>query len=190
MSQVRADIILEFSTPNDPSQAVVGQTLSVDVLLSGLNPGDTLTFLGVDATLDAASFQLPSNLRQGTIVRDDRSFAASSFNFGADNFATASFESQIGPSPPFPLPSIDSNGVFFSFDITPTKPGISSLSFIFVGSEGRNAANFELPNARGGAPIQFNVAAVPEPGVLGLLIGCGSWLCMRRRRECASLRQN
>lgn len=160
-----------------------GQTATIDVRLSGLESGDTLSTLEATVVYDETVLGTP-DIVAGPIVPDPLNepldfLTAEKPGYAETTFLTFAEESSR---------QIDDNGLFFSFDVTALRPGQGELIFDWTRAEMPNPADRFGPflvSVETNAPVSFTV--VPEPssvlllGIMGAAIG-GGWVGARRRR--------
>lgn len=130
------DITISLSTDADASNILLHQPFRVAVSVSGLLPGQELEFLAVTVGTDAFRLGTPAGISAGPIVP-----AASPGAFlsaTAPGLADASF---YATSPA----RIATNGVFFSFDLTPDHAGSAALEVTFTEALRYNRANPAFP---------------------------------------------
>jgi len=169
----------------------VGQTATIAVRLSGLEPGDELDTLAATVGFSGSLLGEPS-IMAGPIVPDPLDDPLDFLTAEKPGYAEATFLT-------FGQESVDrirDNGLFFSFDVTALAPGQGEFSFEFVDATAPNPDDrFDpLPvTVQTGGPL--SVTVVPEPhgvlllGIMGVTIGVG-WMGgrWRRRRSPASVR--
>jgi hypothetical protein len=185
----RAGFLLSVTTSADPNHLHVGDKVTFDVTLSGVDGADPTTYLSfLAATVQYDPTLLSPNppVTPGAIVPDLTGFVGTPLSDGADAFYDGVF---LASTP------ISSSGIFYSFDVTPTAPGSGSLSFSAVAATLASDPNQNdqfSPDTRG---LDFQVegpagSAVPEPGswLLLLLGGVGASVPLGRRHALRVLR--
>lgn len=113
----------------DLSRLRVDQALTIDVMLSGLEPGTELVYFGATFTFDSASLASATGIERGPIVPDIPP---------SDTFLTsiepglvdASFRS-FGT---LPAQHITSNGRFARVNVRPIEAGAGEFAFTFAGA--------------------------------------------------------
>lgn len=153
----------------DLSAVPVGSPVTIGVELIGLSPGASLDSLAATITYDGSLVSVPNILTGASVPNPlaDPLDLLSTADVGLADVAFLTFGLNGSDQ-------IQSNGVFFTFDVTPTQIGSGAFHFDFVGGTQFNAANPNLPltaNVTSGADLPFNIVAVPEPAsaVLALL---------------------
>ncbi len=166
-------ISLSLSSASDVNQLAVGQTVTFDVVLSGIDPSDPstfLSFLAANVKEDTALLSAPIAVTPGTAVPEPLNFDGEPL---PDGSADAFYDS--GFSTPASSP-IAGNGIFFSFTVTAQSVGTGTISFT-PDSVAATFASDLVQNdqfAPDTTPLTFTVlgqaAAVPAPGALALLL--------------------
>lgn len=156
-----AGVILSLSSSTNFDALAPGSTATIDVVLSGLNPGDELDFLAATVSFDTGILGSPT-ISPGAIIPDDAGF----LSFASPGIADANYDNLFV----FLLPKITSNGIFFSFDVTPINYGRGTFTFDFVDSIGFDGSFNALPIVVAGPDVPF--ASVPEPTPFILFAGC------------------
>lgn len=181
----QADLLLTLaSNPADLSALSVGQTIEIQVSLSGLgdsgNPTQ-LSSLTADVSFPVGIFGSPLSVTEGGIVPSPtQTFTAVSTSGTAGGI----FDNIFLPSPG---PVIDSNGLFFTFQVTALAAGSGVFSlapppgaFDELGGEIVVISGSDLPfTVVGGG------GGIPEPSsVLLFALGlCGVGYQVRRRQQ-------
>ena len=161
-----AAISLSLSSPDDLNSVMLGQTVTVNVGLSGLAAGDELDFLAATIGYNPARFGVPS-ISPGAILPNPLDNPLDFVTFAGPGIADGSFLT-------FGVTSADritGNGVFFSFAVMATSPGAGSFEFTFTDAQQFNPAdpsNPIFPPIEVGAPLgsrtlQGDTSGVPEP---------------------------
>jgi hypothetical protein len=186
----QAAFLLRVTSPDDVNHLTVGQTVTFNVDLSGITPGDATTYLSyLAATLQYDNTLLSSfpTITPGAIIPDASNFTGTAFTNQADGF----YDSVFGFSPSDP---ISTNGTFFSFTVKTLGPGNGTISFEADAATFANdptqtnqfnpdtqGLNFHIDNGTGG------VTTTPAPGGLvlvlsGALVGGFGIACRRLAR--------
>lgn len=161
-----AATILSLSSTANLTTIGVGQSLSVDVALSGLEAGQELDSLAATIAFDGSVLGTPS-IAAGPIVPNPLDDPLDLLVAETAGFADVTFLT-FGVGIP---DHITTNGVFFSFEVTPVTMGAGAIDFDFVGATLFNAANPNDPivmSVETGTPLSFVV--VPEPSGLTLAV--------------------
>lgn len=183
-----ADYSLSITTNADANNLHVGDSVTLDVTLSGVATNDSTTYLSYltatvmyDTTLLSASSPVtPGPIIPDTSAHNDISGFVDSSSSGA---AGGFYEGyNFDNSNPVIIP-ISQSGVFFSFQVTPLQTGAGTLSFLFPGTPDSTAAatlasdpiqtDQIFPHT---ADLSFAIVAsgagtaVPEPSTFLLLI--------------------
>ncbi|WP_145217587.1 hypothetical protein [Planctomycetes bacterium TBK1r] len=165
----------------------LGDSVTIDVLLDRLGIGK-LTDLGATVTLSSTShLSDPAvNPIAGDIVPDplDVLFSGGFFNDSVDAQFTTFFSF-------VPDPEINSDGVFFSFDLTAIAAGSGSIGFdlfspFAIAADDPLNPIFDIDTSE----LNYTVTAsnaVPEPASL-LCFGCIAVASLTQRRRCRSRR--
>jgi hypothetical protein len=176
-----AGLVLSLSAPSaDLNHLAVGQTVTFDVSLSGLNAGDELDYLAGTVTFDSALLGTASSVNASAIVPDLTGFVGTGFAGAADAFYDAVFVA-VTSTP------ISSNGVFYTFDVVAQQPGSGSLAFDVSSLAATDGTNTPVPLDAGPA-LPFTIEggnAVPEPSSLVVALaalGCTGGAAVSRRR--------
>jgi hypothetical protein len=175
----RADYILSLSTNADAAHLHVGESVTFDVTLSGVDMGNSNTSLSyLAATISYDNTLLSPNqiVTPGAIIPDTTGFpdilgfVGTGFPDAADGLYEGYNFDQVNP---IILP-ISQNGVFFSFQVTPANPGSGTLVFSAVATtlaSDPDQNNQFTPNT---VNLDFHIdasgTAVPEPSTFILLI--------------------
>jgi cohesin domain-containing protein len=119
----RADYVLSLSTSADASQLHVGDSVTFDVNLAGIDTTNTNTYLSyLAATIGYDNTLLSPNpaVTAGAIIPDSSGFVGTGFSAAADGYYDGVF---IASTP------ISQDGTFFSFQVTALQAGSGTLSF-------------------------------------------------------------
>lgn len=164
---------LDLSLSQDPAALFLGDTVTVSVNLSGLEPGEQIGFAGTTVTFSSAIFGIPGGLAGGPIAPNPADLLLAS---GA-GFADGSY-AITGSLSPMPIVS---NGTLFSFDLPVLALGTGRIQFDFADlhavDSGSPSGTKPIPFTTGG-PIDYTTV-VPEPALLLPLAGV--LLLLRRR---------
>ncbi len=126
-----------------------------EVVVSGLQPGQQLDFLGVTVSTDAYRMGTPDPILRGGIVPTPGASASDFLTARAPGIADASFYS----SGTQPNHRITADGVFFTFDLTPRHAGVAPIRITFAEAMLHNAADPE-------SPIPITIAAADQMEVV------------------------
>jgi hypothetical protein len=106
-------LMLVVTSPNDTTHLTVGQTITVDVGVESLSPGQDLTELSATAFYDSTVFSSAVSLAPGAIVPSPL-FSPTDFQTSTGTgTATGTFDT-LGTTT---ADQITTNGVFFSFQL-------------------------------------------------------------------------
>jgi hypothetical protein len=184
----QAEISLSLSSPDDVNHLTVGQTVTINVDLSGVTDSTkNLSYLAATVQFDSTLLGSPSTAMAGAIVPDANNFVPTS---GLSNEADGFYDAVFNTPPLPPSAPISTNGTFYSFTVTTLKPGDGTISFV----PGASAYTFADDPTQ---TVQFNpltsslnfhiegpAVAVPEPGSHILLLSgaltVGAVLARRR----------
>jgi hypothetical protein len=119
---------LSLSTGANLSNLTVGQTVTFNVNLTGLQPGNTLNFLDATLHYDPGIFGLATNIKNGAILPNPLFDPA---DFGTTTGAGL-IDGGFFTTGPSPSAEIASNGVFYSFDLMAIGAGKGVIGFDFT----------------------------------------------------------
>jgi len=167
---------LDFSSPDNLSHITVGQTLTIDVTLSGLNlaGGEQLNYLATDIQLDTPLIisgpvagmthpYLTTDAIAG-IVPDATGYDGTS----SPGFPQGNYDALFATTGA----NISDNGLFFHFSVDATSAGLASISFLDVFADNGTGG----PLTDFGGPLTFQVydsavaAPLPSVAVAGLVL--------------------
>jgi hypothetical protein len=173
-------ITLALSSPDDLQSLSIGTPVTINVSLSGVEPGQTLSLLGASVAFDGSLFSLPT-IAPGTIVPDPLSDPLDFLSTSDTGLADASFFTFSALS----SEQISQNGEFYSFAVTPIQEGNGVFEFTFVDAGAFDPDNPDVPafiDIGAGLPLAFQIA-VPEPStaVLAVMGAIVLMVCCRRR---------
>jgi hypothetical protein len=174
-------LVLEMSSVADLNNIAIGDTVTIDISLDGMDLGDTVDVLSATVIFEAGDFSTPI-VSQREIVPDPLGFESLEAPGIADGFYDALFALSGDV--------IVSNGVFYSFDVTAEQTGEGEFTFDFADAFGLDANSGQIIGIATGAPLAYTVLAapgdaVPEPvTLLCLMMAAGTQLRRRRRRQC------
>lgn len=165
----QAEVLLSLSSPADVNHLTVGQSVTFNVDLSGLDPQDPGTYLSfLDATVQYDNILLsPSTVMVGSIVPDATNFTGT----GLSNKADGLYDGVFAASPSDP---ISTNGTFFSFTATTLAAGDGTITFesdaATLAVDPTQTTQFNPDTRSLSFHIEAGAVAVPEPGVLTRLL--------------------
>jgi len=148
VSGASAQPVISLSSPG-LSTLRVGDTATVDVMLSGLSAGDMLKLLAAEVGFNALHFGTPS-VTSGGIIPDVAGFESDEFV----DLAGATFDSLDTAST---TDMITANGVFFSFDISAIDIGSGPISLDFADALGEDSLNSLIDGATAGAALSYSI---------------------------------
>ena len=149
----------------------IGDTISVDVVLSGLGQGGAPTSLSTllaSVEVDPSVFNMPV-ITPGPIIPDPSDFTPAIF---AD-LADGAFFQAFGDA-------ITQNGVFYTVDLTVKDLGGGQLAFDPLGLLGGEFFGGDT-DLEGGDPLDFE--AIPTPATLPIIIVTALAAAIRRSRR-------
>lgn len=159
-----AAVTLSLSTTSSLSDLNVGDTISFDVVLSGLpggSPTSDLGFLGATVVFDGTLLGTPSLPAPGAIVPDLDPLAY--VPLAGLGQADASYDFLFAPSGS----PITTNGVFFSFDVTAQAAGSGMIGFDSLGTAAFDTSAGPIPvdvNLDSGQTFSISATdGIPEP---------------------------
>jgi len=162
-----------------PSTVMQGETLTVNVVLSGLQAGEQLDSLAATVNLTGA-FSASPVIATGSIIPDpldDSGDVALTADSGLADYSFLTFGIDS-------VDHISDNGLFFSFDIDANTLGSGAVEFDFVDATFFNASDPNNPTPASlstGASLNINVVAIPEPTTAVLvLLAFGTLFGLRR----------
>ncbi len=166
-----AALVLSLSSPNGLSSLRVGDTITIEASLTGLNAGEELDSLTATTSLVPSIFAKPNPPVAGPIIPNASDFIP----VISVGIADGAFFMSAGPN------GIVSNGVFYSFSVKVLGHGSGvivldsgSLSAEFVGQ-----AAPVFPTAAGG--LAYNVVPEPTTAVIMSCFAVTAFVFPRRR---------
>ncbi len=166
---LHAELLVELnSSPADLSQLSIAESITVDVTLSGLAPGDRLELLAATIDFEGELLGTPT-ITPGPILPDPLDNPLDFLPFESFGTADGIFLTLGTDQSDF----IAGNGLFFSFMVTSQQAGAGTLDISFVSALQYNPSDPLdpiVPLISAGAPLTFQV--VPEP--TGMMLGLTS----------------
>lgn len=153
-----ADLTVEIRTDADITNLFLQQPVRFEVVVSGIRPGQELDFLGITVTMNAFRMGTPNPVLRGGIVPTPGASTTDFLTARAPGLADASFLSPGTLS----TQRITSDGIFFTFDVTPQRAGIVPITITFAEATLYNPLDPESPT-----PI-----AIAAAGVLEVTVFC------------------
>lgn len=122
-------ISISLAPSTDVSRLRVDQTLTLDVMVSGLQGGTELMFLGVTLTFDATSLGAPASVDRGPIVPASAGSDVflTTVDVGLVDASFRSFEAAAGQR-------ITTDGRFARVTLRPTEAGAGVFAVTFAGA--------------------------------------------------------
>lgn len=165
----RAGYMLSLSTSADANHLHVGDSVAFDVSLSGIDSGNSdtyLSYLAATVSYDNSLLSPFPVVTLGAIVPDPTGFLGTPLSDAADAFYDGVF---LASTP------LSSSGTFFSFQVTATKVGSGTLSFSAVAATLANDPVQTDQFTPDTSPLSFQIVGspgvtTPEPSTLVLLI--------------------
>lgn len=181
-----AGYMLSISSATDVSNLTAGQVVEFDVLLSGVDPANTgtyVSYLAATVNYDNTLLSASPAVTAGSIVTDPVDFVGTSFPNAADAF----YDSVYGLDTTAP---ITQSGVFFTFAVTVDQAGSGTLSFSADSATLASDPDQNDQFSPDTASLDFHIAApatAPEPStftiVMGGLLSGALFRRMRKRRQ-------
>lgn len=176
-----AEPMIQLSSPDDLSNINPGQTVIIQVDVTGLTAGESIWSLDVPVTFNPAMFSTPFNLMAGSIVpppSDPNDFMGQvAPGLAQGTFLPLNFGADV----------ISNNGTFYSFQVTALQAGRSTFE---IGS-GAGATSPDAPNFSftPGAANRLDAVTTPEPGSLAAVcISCAVAAGFARRKIFKAMR--
>jgi hypothetical protein len=184
--------LVTLSSPDDLTNLTIGQQVTIDVTLQGLETNNFIFNLYTQVLFPSTQFQLVSGPTAITGSAGDSVFFADNqvANFQANSGALSGGGGVFGISPDDTangVGAIGQNGLFYSFTLQAIAAGSDSIQFDlsnptlnqFSGTE----TGFAFAPLPTGGPLNFTVNgnAVPEPASV-FLLASGVSLCLVGRR--------
>ena len=172
---------LTLSSPDDLTQIAIGQTVTVNVNLTGLGGGE-LSSLNASVASPGLLFDAAPPVSVGSILS-----SAADFLPNTDENDPGTIFNDGLYFPLDPADNITADGVFFSFGLTAVSVGGGNVNFD-VDSDGlpliaaTDAAGNNVALAAGNAGRGLNVRVVPEPTGFAVVMGGMGLATLRRRR--------
>jgi hypothetical protein len=141
----------------------VGDTTTIDVMLSGLAAGDMLELLAAEVGYDDQHFGT-STVTSGGIVPDVAGFTADEFV----DLAGATFDTLDTTNT---TDMITTNGTFFSFDFSATTIGSGQISLDFADALGEDSLNNDIDGATAGAALPYSIFLIGDNDLDGDIDG-------------------
>jgi hypothetical protein len=167
-----ATLALNLSSPSNLSTLIVGQTVQVNVSLTGLGTGEKLVSLTSGVDFPSALLGTPTGAAAGAIVPNplaDPLDFQTTFNPGQADAVFATFSTAASKQ-------IIANGLLYSFQVTAQSPGsgaveFSPLALLAEQFDPTNPTTSILRDVNGGASLNFTVSpalgtAAPLPSSL------------------------
>jgi hypothetical protein len=160
----RADFVVSMSTSDNLATLQVGQTVTIDIVLSGdVSSSNPLDSLGVTVSDSSILFNTPS-ITAGSIVPDLSGF----FTGPSTGVADATYDDLFANSGT----PITANGLFFSAQFTAASVGTGTFTFTNLsGFQGFNSVNV-INGTPDGLAYTITEQATPAPSSF-LLAGLG-----------------
>jgi len=171
-SNVRAEMVLTLSSPDDLTNLLVDQTVTIQVSLTGLESAQELESLSGTVEFAEAVFGLPSTPVAGDIITDAADFTP----FADPGLADGLFFTTEAAN------RITSDGVFYSFDLTVVGAGSGTFSFQSGSLSAEIAGQQDPLFPTAGDSLAYTVV-IPEPASAALLGIVGVILFAGRRRR-------
>ncbi len=158
---------------------LVGQTLSIDVVLNDLPAGTQLELLSATVSFPAGSFQIPLSITPGPIVPDPLADPLDFLTIADAGLADISFQTNSLSA----ADRITTSGVFATIVLEANAIGGGEITLSFIDAFSFNSASpdepipFTIEDAPG---IRFDVV-VPEPSAAGAMLLLSTALLRRRR---------
>ena len=171
-----APLSLQLSSSDDLTALGVGDMVTVDVSLSGLQPGEELVSLTGSVLYPDPLMGTPLSINPGAIAPNAIDFLDLAFPGQADgSFVTFS---------PLAAAHITSDGVFYSFDVQAQAVGsgqfaLDSLALI---AEQHDPSFPILRFPEAGPPLDFSVVPVPAAALLAMM-GMGTAVLRLRKQR-------
>jgi hypothetical protein len=155
---LRAEPMIQLSSPDDLSNINPGQTVTIQVGVTGLTASESIWSLDVPVTFNPSMFSTPFNLAAGSIVppsADPNDFMGQvAPGLAQGTFAPLNFGADV----------ISDNGTFYSFQVTALSAGRSTFE-IGSGASG-TSPDAEFFTFTPGAANSLDAVTTPEPGSL------------------------
>ena len=156
-----APLTMSISSTTTLTTLHVGDSFTINVILSGLAPAETLNLLSATAQYTGTALSSPTSVTVGPIVPGGAVNPDVS-TLSGPNFAEADFQTFSG----LPASQIVANGNFFSFKMTAVALGTGTISLSFLDALDGSAASPGSPGITAGRPLAF--AVVPLGGGPGV----------------------
>jgi hypothetical protein len=207
-SAANAGPTVALSSPNDLSHLSVGQTVEIDVTLSGLPANDFIFNLNTRVLFPSSLLQaipdptstsgLTAVVAPGSVFDNNVQgpLQIANFNYQGvkpDGLPDSSLTSGAATGIFSQFPNTNSgaiglNGLYYSFLVKAISPGSGNIAFDSTAGANEYAANdtgFNYAPLPTVGPLPFTISSVPEPSSIILLAAgvaaLGYWTGIRRR---------
>jgi len=164
----------------DMSEMKVGDTATIGVRLTGLQPGQQLDTLAATVVFNGAALGTPT-VTGGPIIPDPLNNPLDYLTLTDPGYAEATFLT-FGEEA---ADRIRDNGLFYSFDVTAVAPGRGMFRFDFGDATAPNSEDPLDPivvEVTTGDPLEFTVVPEPCSGLMLAMLGL-LWAGRRSRRQ-------
>ena len=150
---------MSLSSSTNLNTLHIGDTFTVNVILSGLAPAETLNLLSATAQYTNSILSAPSAVTVGPIVPGGAANPDVSTSSGL-NFAETDFQTFNTAS----ASQIVANGMYFSFTMSATANGSGNIALTFLDALDGSPDDPAAPGITAGPALSFTVAPAVTVG--------------------------